>query len=127
MYCPVCFNDTLKIASSGVVKLSFNKKARSTSQLFYNLKNDKDSELLEKFRIVIEDYFSWYSEFKNKTPIKTVQAYSMDFHCLHNCKLTVNNQLSVIGILINKKEMQQLLKKAAAAYEIELAPNIKIE
>lgn len=127
MYCPICFNDTLKIASSGVVKLSFNKKARSTSQLFYNLKNDKDEDLLKKFRGVIEDYFSWYSEFKNKTPIKIVQAYSMDFICQQGCKMTVNNQLSIIGLLISKKEMHQLLTEVAGAYDIELATSLIIE
>ncbi len=47
MYCPVCFNDTLKIASSGVVKLSFNSKAKSTSQFFYNLAQDKDEDILQ--------------------------------------------------------------------------------
>ena len=127
MYCPVCLNDTLKIASSGVVKLSFNKKARSTSQLFYNLKNDKDADLLLKFKNVIEDYFNWYSEFKNKNPIKEVQAYSMDFICQHGCKMTVNTHLSVIGLLISKKELQKLIKEVAATHNIEISPKLIIE
>ena len=47
-FCPVCFNDTLKIASSGVVKLTFNGKAKATSQFFYNLTSETTEEKLKK-------------------------------------------------------------------------------
>lgn len=127
MYCPTCFNDTLKIASSGVVKLSFNKKARNTSQLIYNIKTDTDDELLQKFRDVITDYFNWYSGFQNKDPIREIQAYSFDFICSQGCKLKVSNQLSVIGLLINKKEIYSLLSEEANKFDIEIAPNVHIE
>lgn len=127
MYCPTCFNDTLKIASSGVVKMRFNKKARNTSQLFYNIKSDTDEELLQKFRDVITDYFSWYASFQNKDPIRLVQTYSFDFICSNGCKLKVSNQLSVIGLLINKKELLALLRDEAQKFDLEIAPHILIE
>lgn len=127
MYCPTCFNDTLKIASSGVVKMRFNKKARNTSQLFYNIKSDTDDELLQKFRDVISDYFNWYAGFQNKDPIRLVQAYSFDFVCSKGCKLKVSNQLSVIGLLINKKELLALLQEEALKFDLEIAPHILIE
>ena len=60
MYCPKCFNDTLKVASSGVVKLTFNGKAKATSQFYYNLAQDKKEEILKKLEDVIVDYFSYY-------------------------------------------------------------------
>ena len=63
MYCPICFNDTLKIASSGVVKMTFNGKAKSTSQFFYDLKHDQDHEIQEKLDKVVADYFAYYSNF----------------------------------------------------------------
>jgi hypothetical protein len=120
MYCPVCFNDTLKIASSGVVKLSFNGKAKATSQFFYNLTQDKDEEILEKLDDVVKDYFIYYSGFQNKDPIQYVEAYSIDFKCSNGCVINVTNKVNVIGLLFSKKELQESLEKKATKYEIPL-------
>lgn len=127
MYCPVCLNDTLKIASSGVVKLSFNKKSRTTSQLFYNLKTEKEAELLNKFRTVVRDYFQFYSGFQNKDPIKEVTTYSSDFVCSTGCRLSHNQQISVLGLLINKTELLQMLNEEASKFNIPIDPKISLE
>lgn len=121
MYCPVCFNDTLKIASSGVVKLSFNGKSKSTSQFFYNLAQDKDEDLVQKLHDVIKDYFVYYSGFQNKDPIQTVDAFSIDFKCNNRCVISVNNRVNVIGLIFTKAELQEALETLAKKYEIPIA------
>jgi hypothetical protein len=81
MYCPVCFQNTMKIRSNGVIKLAFNGKSRNTSLFTYNLQKETQEQLLAKLREKVVDFFSFYSEFNNKTPIKTFEAYSADFLC----------------------------------------------
>ena len=118
MYCPKCFNDTLKVASSGVVKLTFNGKAKATSQFYYNLAQDKKEEILKKLEDVIVDYFSYYSNFQNKDPIDTVDAVSIDFKCSNGCILTVSHRVNVIGVIFQKDELDEIIKRLATKYSI---------
>ncbi len=60
MYCPKCFNDTLKLSSSGVAKLFFNGKSKSTSQFYYDLKKESYEDSLKKFSEKVDEYFNWY-------------------------------------------------------------------
>lgn len=121
MYCPVCFNQTLKIASSGVVKVTFNNKARNTSQFFYDLKRDRGQDIDEKFRKVVIEYFSWYSSFQNKTTIDDVQLTTIDFVCTSGCKMTLNNRMSAVDLVIMKETVNRIVSEEAAKFKIPVA------
>jgi hypothetical protein len=121
MYCPSCLSDTLKIASSGIVKLTFNSKAKATSQFYYNLAQDKDQEIIEKLHDVIKDYFVYYSGFQNKDPIQFVDAFSIDFKCSNKCVIGINHKMSVIGLLFSQNELKEHIEKLAIKYEIPVA------
>lgn len=125
MYCPVCFNDTLKIASSGVVKVTFNGKAKSTSQFFYNMKTEKPLDIYKKYRGVVADYFSWYATFQNKDMIKEVELTSSDFICSTGCKLNINHRVSIIDLVIPKEMFQEITESEAQRYEIPLKLKLK--
>ena len=104
MYCPVCFNHTLKLAHSGVVKASINGKSKPTSQFTYNFKKDKQIEIDERFRGVLVEYFQWYKTLSNLDLIQTIDLTSCDFVCAEGCKLTLNHKLNVVDLVITKKE-----------------------
>lgn len=120
MYCPVCLNDTLKLASSGIVKFTFNGKAKSTSQFYYNLGQDRKEDLEKKLEQVIKDYFVYYSNFQNKDPIQYVEAYSIDFKCDNKCVINISHKVNVLGVLFEKEQLEESLKKVAAKYQIPL-------
>jgi hypothetical protein len=120
MYCPICFNDTLKVASSGVVKVTFDGKAKSTSQFLYNLKQDKPQELLNKIRFVISEYFEWYATFQNKDPIKKVEMTSCDFQCSTGCKLTISHRLNIIDLIVSKEDIFDMLSSEGIRFDIPL-------
>lgn len=120
MYCPVCFNDTLKIASSGVVKVTFNGKAKSTSQFYYNMKQEKPTEIYKKFRDVVSEYFSWYATFQNKDIIKEITLTSSDFICSTGCKLNISHRLNVIDLVIPKDIFVEIMESEAQRHEIPL-------
>ena len=119
MYCPVCFQDTLKIRSRGVLKLAFNDKARSNSLFTYNLQKDSPEELLHSLKEKIHEYMKWYSSFVNQKPIEKFEVYCGDFQCLNHCKIDmINNKFSVIGIIYSKEEVLKILEQEASQFNV---------
>ena len=125
MYCPICFNDTLKLASSGVVKFTFDGKSMSTSQFYYNITQDTQSRLKAKIKAVIEEYFEYYSSFQNQSEIKRVTLSSIDFKCSNRCIIKVDNRVSVLGLLIEQSEVDKILKSEAKKRGIPLNASIQ--
>lgn len=121
MYCPVCFRNTLNARSNGVVKLSFNGKARNTSLFTYNTQKESDQDLLRKLREKVVDFMGWYSEFNNKTPIKAFEIYSGDFICSTGCKIDmITTKVSVVGVLYTPAQVRQILEEEATKFGIEV-------
>lgn len=124
MYCPVCFQDTLKVKSNGVIKLAFNGKSRNNSLFTYNIQKETNEQLVAKLREKIVDFFSFYSEFNNKLPIKTFEAYSSDFLCSNGCKIDmVNTKLSVVGVIYKVSEVKALLNEEGKKFNIMIEVN----
>lgn len=124
MYCPVCFQNTMKIRSSGVIKLSFNGKSRNTSLYTYNLQKDTQEQLDAKLREKIVDFLSFYAEFNNKTPIKVFELYSADFMCTNSCKIDVmNTKVSVVGIVYPRPVVKAILTEEAKKFGIAIEVN----
>lgn len=121
MYCPICFNQTLKIASTGVVRVAFNQKSRNTSQFFYDLKRDRTQDIDEKFRKVVKDYFSWYASFQNKSAIKTVELTTMDFVCSRGCKMNQSCRMSAIDLIILYENVKKIVEEEGNHYKIPIA------
>lgn len=121
MYCPVCFQNTMKIRSSGVVKLSFNGKSRNNSLFTYNLQKETQEQLDQKLREKIVDFFSFYCDFNNKTAIKVFEAYSGDFICTNNCKIDImNTKISVVPVLYSVALVKQILKEEGKNFGLEI-------
>jgi hypothetical protein len=118
MYCPVCFNNTLKLASSGVVKATFNKKSRSTTQFFYNISTERPEEIEDKFRNIVKDYFQWYSGFQNKEPITEFELFSSDFICDNGCKIPMTQKINISDVLIQKARVIEIIKEVGDKFQI---------
>ena len=106
----------MKIRSAGVIKLAFNGKSRNTSLFTYNLQKDTHDQLTEKLRDKVVDFFSFYAEFNNKTPIKNFEAFTSDYICLDGCKIDINTKLSIIGVVFTKAEVLEILKSEATRF-----------
>jgi hypothetical protein len=119
MYCPVCFQNTLKIRTNGVIKLSFNGKSRNNSLFTYNLQKETQEQLEAKLKEKITDFFKFYSDFNNKAPIKNFEAYSADFLCLNGCKIDMmNTKVTVIGSVYPLATVKKLLQEEGAKWNI---------
>jgi hypothetical protein len=109
----------MKIRSTGVIKLSFNGKSRNTSLYTYNLQKETQEQLDAKLREKIVDFFSFYSEFNNKTPIKNFEAYSSDFMCTNACKLDMmSTKVSVVGIIYPPALVKSMLQEEGKKFGI---------
>lgn len=121
MYCPVCFQNTMKVRSNGVIKVAFNGKSRNTSLFTYNLQKESQDQLNAKLREKIIDFFTFYADFNNKEPIKTFEAYSSDFLCTDGCKIDViNTKVSVIGIIYSPNLVKQILQEEGGKFGIQI-------
>lgn len=105
--------------------MTFNGKAKSTSQFFYDLKHEQDKDVLKKLDKVIADYFMYYSNFQNQDPIETVEATSLDFKCSNKCVINVSHKMNVIGLVFTKEMLIDSLDRMAAKYKIPL--NLKLK
>lgn len=104
--------------------MTFNGKYKATSQFFFNLKEDGELKVADKLRKTIEEYFEYYSQFQNITPIKEVEAYSIDFKCSNRCAIKVSNKMTVINLIFSLKTLQIELESAAKKFQIELDPRL---
>lgn len=66
------------------------------------------------------DFFSFYSEFNNKSPIKTFEAYSSDFMCTSGCKIDMNTKVSVVGVVYTVPEVKALLAEEGNKFGISI-------
>lgn len=114
----------MKIRSNGVIKLAFNGKSRNTSLYTYNLQKETQEQLLAKLREKVVDFFSFYSEFNNKTPIKNFEAYSADFMCTNSCKLDMmSTKVSVVGVVYPSQVVKAMLQEEGKKFGIEVEVN----
>ena len=121
MYCPVCFQNTMKIRSNGVVKLAFNGKSRATSLFTYNLQKETDEQLEAKLREKIVDFFVFYKDLSNKSPIKNFEAYSADFICTNSCKIDMmSTKVSVVGVIYPVMKVRAMLNEEGKKFGIEI-------
>ena len=120
MYCPVCFQDNLKLRSTGVVKISFNGKTRTTSLFTYNLTKDSPADLDKKMRERIVDFMNWYSEFQNKAVLEKFEALSSDFQCTNNCKIDyMHTKISVVGLMFKFDQIKKMIEEEAQKLNLE--------
>lgn len=119
-YCPVCFNTSLELKTSGKVYLNFDGKKKESSVFLYNLDNDIIEDIQERLVTKLTDFFKWYGGFDHKLPIEKVEAISPDFRCTEGCSLDPNFQPSVVGILFDQKYFETTVANIAEEYGVEL-------
>ena len=98
--------------------MTFNGKAKSTSQFYYNLAQDRDEDILNKLEGVIKDYFVYYSGFQNKDEINEISCHSIDFKCDNKCVINVNHRVNVIGLIFTQEELKEITEKLANKYQV---------
>jgi len=66
------------------------------------------------------DFFSFYSEFQNKAPIKIFEAYSADFMCTNACKIDImTTKVSVVGVIYPLPVVRKILQEEGLKFGIE--------
>jgi hypothetical protein len=111
----------MKIKSNGVVKLAFNGKSKNSSLYTYNLQKETQEQLLAKLREKVVDFFSFYSDFNNKSPIKNFEAFSADYLCTNACKMDmINTKVSVVGVIYTVTEVKNILLEEGKKFGITI-------
>lgn len=123
MHCPKCFNDSLRMASRGIVHITVNGMQKDNGRFLYNCEKQTTEEIGESFKAKLEEFFKWYSTFQNKDPIKVVQIVSSDFSCEEKCKLNITQKFSILDILIPYEQTEKIIKELGKIYNMEIQLN----
>ena len=120
MYCPKCFNNTLKLSSKGVVNVVINGKQMDTGRFLFNLSNRKKDQITKDLEEKLEEFFEWYSSFQNREAINSIELSSGDFFCEEGCRLGLNSKFSVVDVLIPRKLLVTKLKALGEKYQMSI-------
>ena len=121
MYCPKCFNNTLKICSKGVIQIVINGKQMDAGRFLFNINDkDKNNEFLINLTTKIREFFDWYSQFQNKEPITIVELSTSDVQCVDGCAIAHTIKTSIIGQLISTKQVLKILREESSKYELTI-------
>lgn len=119
MYCPKCFNDSLYIKPKGVVHLIINGKQMDAGRFLFNQDESKKEYIVDDFTLKIREFFSWYSNFQNKQPIEVVEICTGDVKCESGCHIDLNLKFSVIGDILPRKVVSDIMDKMSKKYNIK--------
>lgn len=126
MYCPKCLNNTMSLASRGVVNISVNGMQRDTGRFLFNTSKESKEEIAKNFEKKLEEFFAWYSEFKNPEPIKYVQLTSSDYVCESGCHIALTTKMSVVNILVPASRLNTILNNLGKKYNMKIELEEKI-
>lgn len=123
-YCPQCLNSSLFLKERGVVDLLINGKQMDSGRFLFNVTKSSRAEVYRELYKKIDEFFSWYVEFRNKVPIENVELCSADFKC-ESCGFgpTIKQRQTIIDVLVPKKVVEDYMKELAANYKVELKQN----
>ncbi len=120
MYCPKCLNNTLRLSSRGVVNLVINGKQMDAGRFLYNTQSMDKRELLGELTQKIEEFFKWYSGFRNQSAIEVVEIITSDVQCEEGCNLPLNQRISIVDVLISSKELRAILDRLGEKYSMNI-------
>lgn len=119
MYCPKCLNNSLHINSRGVMNIIINGKQMDAGRFLYNFDKDK-ATFLKDLNTKLEEFFKWYSNFTNTSPITKIEICSSDVVCDNKCAIPISNKFSVIDSVISARELKGMLDKLGQKYNLEI-------
>ena len=103
--------------------MTFDGKSKSTSQFYYNLKEETQLSLNKKLREKVAEYFEYYSNFQNKSVIKEIYISSSDFKCANSCAISLEQKFSVVNLVIKAQDFLDIIEEEAKKYDIEIDLN----
>jgi hypothetical protein len=97
--------------AKGVVHIIINGKQMDTARFLYSLESDEKQDIYNSLEETLDRFLNWLADFNNQAPIKYVQFCSTDFACDNDCKTSMAEKFSVLGVLLEKKKIEQIMSK----------------
>lgn len=121
MYCPKCLENGLFLKSRGVVELIINGKQMDAGRFLFNRDTSKKEEIYSDFKKKLEEFFSWYSQFKNTEPIQIVELSTADFKC-EVCGFSppLKQRFPIADVLIPQSVVIKCLKEQGEKYNLDI-------
>jgi hypothetical protein len=121
MYCPKCLEDGLFLKSRGVVELVINGKQMDAGRFLFNKDTTKQEQIYTDFKKKLEEFFAWYSKFKNADPIQIIELSTADFKCeICGHIPSFKHRFPIVNVLIPQEFVEKCLKKLGEKYKLDI-------
>ena len=120
MYCPKCLSQTLFIQPKGVVDIYINGKKRDNGRFLYNMDPAYEEEVFNDFKAKAEEFFKWYSDFKNKETIEYVELLTVDVKCDNNCRFSPMERFSAVDTVISSEAILEVFSELGEKYNLDV-------
>lgn len=124
MYCPKCLSNSLHVESKGVIEVYINGKKRDNGRFLYNTETSSEDEISLDFYKKVEEFLSWYADFKNKDPIEIVELSTTDVHCDRGCRFSPVDRFSAIDSILGREIVREIVEEVAAKHNLEIELNL---
>ena len=125
MYCPSCFNQTLHLNKSGVVEIRVDGKQMDSGRFLFNVEMES-REVARALDKKINEFMTWYGNFKNKDPIEKVEIVTNAVVCTEGCKIPLSFKYNIVGDIITLEKVKEMLNKYAQRNKIVISPNLNV-
>jgi len=94
-------------------------------RFLYNLDDNRYDEMVHDLKGKLEEFFKWYSNFKNRDPICKVELLTNDIKCSNNCPMLPNTRISVMELLVNPKTVKSMIEELGKKYDLKVEFTIR--
>lgn len=119
IYCPKCLDTSINLELSGVVHFIINGRHQETSQLLFSVDDFDQEKFAKEFRVKISEFMVWYSQFKNREVISSIQVFTNNYRCNNGCAFSANLKFSVVEVLLSANQIVNIVRECGREYGIE--------
>lgn len=119
IYCPKCLDTSINLESSGVIHFIINGRHQETSQLLFSIDDFNKEKFAKEFKVKIAEFMVWYSQFKNREELSSIQVFTNNYRCKNGCAFSANLKFSVVEVLLSANEIVEIVKECGKEHGIQ--------
>lgn len=103
-----------------MVDIYINGKKRDNGRFLFNMDPVFEDALYKDFKEKVEEFFQWYSNFKNQEPIEYLELLTVDVHCENNCRFSPMERFSAVDTVIDRETVREVLMEVGEKYNMDI-------
>ncbi len=101
-----------------------NGKKRDNGRFLYNMDPAYKEAVFSDFKKKAEEFFRWYSDFKNQQTIEYVELLTVDVRCENGCKFSPMERFSAVDTVVSREAILDVFDELGKKYDMSV--NLKV-